>query len=515
LNGQSAGADPSDAGPSEPEHSEPDPDKAALYNALATAGLIDDGLIGADPVGNPHVAKVFTEHDFIDPDLTDTDSTDTDSTDTDSTNTDSTDTGFIDQDSVGGNRDDADWAGIDPADADSPDSALLDAADADEIRRELGAEPRVLAALDRLWPELSAQSLLGEFFASAERIAEAAPGFTAAERAALLREPGGGWSAADVPLLDEAAELLGTVDRDTARAEEERRRRVAFAQGVLDVATGSRSIDLDDPREEGFTASDLVSAEMLAERQDDGDYRTVAQRAAADRTWTFGHVVVDEAQELSAMAWRLVMRRCPGRSMTLVGDLAQTGDPAGASSWAAALDPYAAGRWRLAELTVNYRTPAEVMDFAAAAMARIGSPVAAPRSVRRSGLAPREEYAVAEVFGARLGEIAAEECAAVEDGRLAVIVPASTAGDLAAAVAKALPDASWGADPDLECRTVVLGVRQAKGLEFDSVIVVDPDRIVTDAPRGGSDLYVALTRATRRLTVLRPTASGAVGQEEE
>ena len=160
------------------------------------------------------------------------------------------------------------------------------------------------------------------------------PLLTDAEIDLLVRTPGG-WSAADIPLLDEAAELLGDSDtaQAAARAEAERRARIAYAQGALEVAEGSRSIDLEDPREEIVTAVDLVSAEMLAERFEEADGRSVAERAMADRTWTFGHVIVDEAQELSPMAWRLLMRRCPARSMTLVGDVAQTGDPAGAASW--------------------------------------------------------------------------------------------------------------------------------------------------------------------------------------
>ena len=89
-------------------------------------------------------------------------------------------------------------------------------------------------------------------------------------------------------------------------------------------------------------------------------YDSTAERAAADREWTYGHVIVDEAQELSAMAWRLVMRRCPTRSMTIVGDVAQTGDLAGAASWQDALAPFVAKRFKLEQLTVNYRTPAEI-----------------------------------------------------------------------------------------------------------------------------------------------------------
>ncbi len=241
---------------------------------------------------------------------------------------------------------------------------------------------------------------------------------------------------------------------------------------------------------------------MLAERQQETVYRTVADRADADRTWTFGHVVVDEAQELSAMAWRLLMRRCPSQSMTVVGDVAQTGELAGTSSWAKTLEPYVGDRWRLATLTVNYRTPAEIMDLAATVLARIDPTLRPPRSVRSSGVEPWRETVAADEFGDRLGELARKEAEEVGEGRVAVIVLASRSDELIEAVLAALPDAAHGIDPDLECRTVVLTVRQAKGLEFDTVVVADPDAIVRDAPRGEGDLYVALTRATQRLGVL-------------
>ena len=385
------------------------------------------------------------------------------------------------------------------------DQELLDAEDTAELRRELAGEPAVHAALDSLWPELTPQQLLSDLYASPELLAAAAPQFTTAERNALLRAPDGGWSAADVPLLDEAAELLGTVNRDAATAAAKLRQdQLAYAQGVLDIVAGSRSIDLEDPREEMTTAGDLLDAEQLIGRHDGGEQRTVAQRAAADRTWTFGHVVVDEAQELSAMAWRLLLRRCPSRSMTVVGDVAQTGDPAGTASWAQALEPYVGDRWRLAELTVNYRTPAEVMALAAQVLARIDPGLQPPRSVRESGVEPWRERVFAERFAERLGELAAREQEALGDGRLAVIVPAARADELSAAIRSALPEAGYGEDPDLERRAVVLTVRQAKGLEFDTVIVADPDRIVADAPCGNRDLYVAVTRATHRLGLLEP-----------
>ncbi len=115
--------------------------------------------------------------------------------------------------------------------------------------------------------------------------------------------------------------------------------------------------------------ADVIDAEALAARYEDEENLTPAERAAADRTWAFGHVIVDEAQELSQMAWRMVMRRIPVKSMTIVGDVAQTGDLAGLPSWGHALGAYVGDRWRLAGLTINYRTPAEVMEVAADVLA--------------------------------------------------------------------------------------------------------------------------------------------------
>jgi DNA helicase IV len=384
--------------------------------------------------------------------------------------------------------------------------SLVAAVDRDQVRRGLSLEPAVHAALTWLWPELTPQRLLAELYSSPVLLDQAAPQFTQDERTALRREPGADWTVADVPLLDEAAELLGALDPQAAARELKRREEIAYAQGVLDILAGSRSTDLEDPREEIVSAADLLNAEALADLQAVRDLRTVAQRAMADRTWTFGHVIVDEAQELSAMAWRLLLRRCPARSMTLVGDIAQTGDLAGAASWRSMLEPFAGDRWRTAELTVNYRTPKEIMALAAEVLARIDRDWRPPRSVRESGVAPRRETVAADRLGPRLAQLAQELDAAVGEGRLAVIVPENQAAPLAAAVAQAVPGAATGAEPDLERRTVVLTARQAKGLEFDNVLLVEPEAIAAAGPRGLNDLYVALTRATKDLVILETRA---------
>ncbi|WP_286217978.1 HelD family protein [Paraoerskovia sediminicola] len=246
----------------------------------------------------------------------------------------------------------------------------------DQDRADVIEDLRVLhdvkVALNLAWLPMSPQWLLEDLLAKPERLAELAPELTADERAAVARPKGSAWTPADVPLLDEAAELLGEDDQ------------MARAQAGAEAA--ERAAELDYARQvlaSSGAGGGLVDAEVLADRfASRGPRLTTAERAVADRRWTFGHVVVDEAQELSAMAWRMLARRCPTRSFTIVGDVAQSSSPAGARSWPAALDPVLRGSWRLAELTVNYRTPAEIADRAQRAARCAGLPVSTLTSAR-------------------------------------------------------------------------------------------------------------------------------------
>ncbi|MEU8551654.1 ATP-binding domain-containing protein [Streptomyces roseoverticillatus] len=350
-----------------------------------------------------------------------------------------------------------------------------------QLGKAVAASREVHAAIDELWPQLTPRQLVADFLAC--------PAHLPAADAEAIRRTAGPWTPADVPLLDEAAELLGEDDSAArAAAEAERQRRVAYAQGVLDLSYGSRTQefeDLADDDSEVLAAHDLVDAERLAERHEEEDHRSAAERAAADRTWAFGHVIVDEAQELSPMAWRLLMRRCPTRSMTLVGDPAQTSEPGGCGAWAPILEPYVGDRWEHVRLGVNYRTPAEIMEVAAGVLRSADPSFEPPRSVRSTDVRP---------WAHRAGDLAGAVAAAVarelpQDGRLAVIAPRAHH----AALSAALPGASHGPAPDLTRPVVLLDPRQAKGLEFDAVVVAEP------AEFGVSDLYVALTRATQRL----------------
>jgi DNA helicase IV len=379
-------------------------------------------------------------------------------------------------------------------------AALLDEDDTADLRRELRTDPAVRAAINTLWPILTPQQLVGDLLSDPVRLAAAAPRMPGADRAALKREPDAPWTPADVPLLDEAAELLGEDDRAIRAAQARRRRQEeAYAHGVLEIIGRDEE---DDP--EILMGADLVDASRLAARYEDEESLTAAERAAADRSWAFGHVIVDEAQELSEMAWRMLMRRCPARSLTIVGDVAQTGDLAGMSSWDEALDPYLTDRWRLAPLTVNYRTPAEVMAVAADVLAAIDPALQPPRSVRESGSQPWHLQAGPGELTSAVADAAVWLAEQAGDGKLAVIVPAELADEIGEAVTAALPDTALGADPDLTSPVVVLTVKQAKGLEFDCVLIADPARMMAESPRGLNDLYVALTRATQQVGVVHP-----------
>ncbi|UJW33374.1 AAA family ATPase [Saccharothrix sp. AJ9571] len=275
---------------------------------------------------------------------------------------------------------------------------LLDDTDRAGLRAALLADTGVRRVLDELWPPLTAEQVITDLLGTPVR------------------------STADLPLLDEAAAVLG---------------------------------------EHGVT--------------------------------TFGHVVVDEAQELSAMDWRMVVRRCPTRSMTVVGDLAQTGSAAGATGWAEVLRPHVGDRWRLAQLTVNYRTPAEIMAAAGDLFAAHHPGSRPPRSVRSTGEPPWR----VRTTHAELARVVADLAASHDDGTLAIIAPPEHLDRLAAVLPVTVP-------PDLTDPVVLLTPREAKGLEFDSVLIADPAAILNAGPLGHNDLYVAMTRATRRLGVIHP-----------
>jgi DNA helicase IV len=392
--------------------------------------------------------------------------------------------------------------------------SLATADDLAAIRQDLIEHEGLRDALRGVWPALTPQRLLADLLGSADRLEFAAENLREHDRALLLRtDDPAGWTPADVPLLDEAAELLGVLDAAAAAAAVAGAEDAGYAAEVLDLLGANDDLDPEDVGLHSMVG--MVNAATLAGLHEQViDWTSTAERAAADREWTYGHVIVDEAQELSAMAWRMVMRRCPMRSMTRVGDLAQTSDPAGALSWSRMLRPYVRGRFTIEELTVNYRTPAEIMAVAEPVLSAIDPELQAPRSVRDTGVWPAHRRVASADLAAQVVDVVRDEDD--EPGTVAVIVPRSRFAAIAAAVERARTGAPEpaaespqpslfevvDAGTDLRRHVVVLTVVQAKGLEFDSVIVADPAGVIAESERGLSDLYVALTRTTQRLTVL-------------
>ncbi|MEJ7704229.1 MAG: UvrD-helicase domain-containing protein [Geodermatophilaceae bacterium] len=265
------------------------------------------------------------------------------------------------------------------------DQDVLDTASREDLLSELREHDRVVAALDAFWPVLAPEDVLRSLLTDPQGRARAAGRLAPAEQLLLARPAQHGWTAADMPLLDELADRLGSITpADPAavarRSEEEAEE--GYAAAMLD------ELDLVVP----------VDASVVAARYRGTPTRqTTAERAETDQAWAYGHVIVDEAQELSPMAWRMLARRCPSRSMTVVGDLAQASGPSSLRTWEEALDPYARGHWSRVELTVNYRTPTEIMAVAADVLAgrrptgpsARGDPLRRRTAARRTGAASR------------------------------------------------------------------------------------------------------------------------------
>jgi DNA helicase IV len=370
----------------------------------------------------------------------------------------------------------------------------------------------VRVALNLCWMPMTPEKLLSELFSKPGHLEAAAPDLSPEELRLLRRSPDAPWTESDIPLLDEAAELLGELDasagRDHALREEQRKRDLANAERAIENTEGF----LEDSGAHGIlTAEDLADHNMVGEAR-----LTAADRAAVDRTWAFGHIVVDEAQELSAMQWRLLMRRCPLKSFTVVGDIAQTSSAAGATSWQQALTPFVGDRWTLEELTVNYRTPAQIAEAAVRMANAAGLVVSAPKAVREGRWAPFIDRVAEGGLIPRLMETLPEDLDSLEGGLLAIIAEEhhldAVRREVGAVYGRRLGTGAGGIEQDI----VVTSPREAKGLEFDGVVILEPEELLTAAAGKVGDLYVAMTRPTQRLRLIAagPIPAGIVEEED-
>ncbi|MEU3373009.1 UvrD-helicase domain-containing protein [Streptomyces sp. NPDC006660] len=325
---------------------------------------------------------------------------------------------------------------------------------------DITSEDSFIAFLDAWWPELTPRGVLAAM-ADERRLARWSrrvlnQGEVRRLARSLARAADGAYSVHDVALLDELETLLGAPARPRRKREYD----------PLDALTGLE--------------------ELMPHREE--TQRERAERLAQERT-EYAHVIVDEAQDLTPMQWRMVGRRGRTATWTVVGDPAQ-------SSWsdpdeaAQARDEALGSRPRRRfELTVNYRNPAEIAELAAKVLELAMPGMKSPAAVRSTGVEPR--FAV--VRDGDLARAVRQEAARLldqVDGTVGVVV----------AMRRREQAARWLAE--LGDRVVALGSLEAKGLEYDATVVVSPAEIADESPAGLRVLYVALTRATQQLTVV-------------
>jgi len=360
-----------------------------------------------------------------------------------------------------------------------------------EVTRRIRRIPEVRVALERMWPVLGGAELIHDLFSFDELVRSAADGILKRDEQRGLVRPRSAdvrdvaWTEGDLALIDEADALLGSPDAARPRRRRARRESLddAAFRTVSELGVG------------GF-----LTASQLAERY--GNAPSAGSTDDGGEPRTFGHIMVDEAQDLSPMQWRMIARRCPSGSMTLVGDFGQASRAGSAAGWNEVLSlvPTHAGA-RNVVLSVNYRTPSEIMAVAARVLAAASPEIDASDSVRATGRDPELVATTADRLVAEVAERA--RVAVAGPGTKAIIAPL----DLHAELVAALTDigAAAGSVEAIDAPITILGPVEAKGLEFDDVIVVEPAALVTPDRRGLRLLYVTLTRATQRLTVVHAT----------
>ncbi|HEY1734222.1 MAG TPA: hypothetical protein VGG23_07235 [Acidimicrobiales bacterium] len=376
-------------------------------------------------------------------------------------------------------------------------TVAADELDVEEFGRRVRRVPELAEALDRMWPRLAPHELLHDLYGARPLLVAAGQGvLTPAEQALLYRPRRRSldevpWTAADAALVDEARAILGPRRAKSRRSRPDNRERLERAREEVGYWPS------------GFELSPTPGAG--------------AKAVDEDGIRSYGHIVVDEVQDLSPLQLRMLARRSLSGSMTVVGDIAQATGPWAPSGWAEVASHLTPTKEpRLTELTVSYRTPAEVVEVAAGVLAVAAPGVAPPRPVRRSGHRPTVTEVPPAALAGRAAVVAEQEVAAVASGRVAVLVPGPLHGEILRALVARESGAVDPRDPrgpGLAASLVVLPADEANGLEFDSVVVVEPALVAagdgagregppSPTTRGLRALYVALTRPTQRMAVV-------------
>ena len=335
----------------------------------------------------------------------------------------------------------------------------------DMLRNALRRDRDLIEALYRSWPLLEPTDLVGDLWSVPAYLRLCAPWLSPDQIRALQRRDAHAWTESDLPLLDAARRRLG----DPKAAELKRRRATSAAAERERVSLVVDDLVAADDDGEGLVTM-LHHQDLREGLVDEG----ALPEADFDRlAGTFAHVVVDEAQELTDAQWRMLLARCPSRSLTIVGDRAQARHGF-TESWRERLERVGLDRVEQASLSINYRTPEEVMAEAEPVIRAVLPDANVPTSIRSGGV-PVLHGSVSDL------DAIVDAWSADNDEGIACVIGDPTF--VATSRVRSLPPAL------------------AKGLEFDLVVLVDPEDF-GEGIEGAVDRYVAMTRATRRLVVL-------------
>ncbi|MEE8667194.1 MAG: AAA family ATPase [Bifidobacterium mongoliense] len=380
-------------------------------------------------------------------------------------------------------------------------------AELSDVTLQLRMNDDIRRALNLAWLPMTGPWLIDQLFSKPRQLRRFASWLDDDDVRSLTRAPHSPMTRSDIPLLDEAMELLGPDPKALAQRAAEAAKRVADEQFAKDTLS------------QAGIGSGIVSSQRLLDEMGDDSGELTAQRAAADREWTYGHIVVDEAQELTAMDWRMLLRRCPSRSFTIVGDVAQTSSLGGTRRWETTMDRlFGEHGWDLNELTINYRNPQEVSDLASRVANREGLYISTLHAVRTIADSvqlisvenqSRLEGAVCDAALPLVTAYASSD----GTGRIAVIAPATCRDALRDALRRRLREeldprefARLDGQRPWDRQIDVCDTESVKGLEYDAVLLVQPGLIAQEAPSrlvAASDLYVSMTRPTQRLVIVR------------
>lgn len=368
--------------------------------------------------------------------------------------------------------------------------------DREFVKEQIRENAQVRLALNLSWLPLSARWLLDDLFSKPAKLRSLAPWMSEEEVQSLMREKGK-VSEGDIPLLDTAMDLLGEEEvrkkgPSSSRADKE------FAKSTMAMFGVSPSL---------VSASDLLSSLSPSER------KSVVEQAAVDRKWQFGHIIVDEAQELTAMQWRMLRKRSASKSFTIVGDVAQTSSMAGTRSWKKSLSPVFGRDWTLCPLEIDYRNPREVVEEASQFAKKEGlnsEDIKAVRSVEGS-LEKVESEDIEKEAVSKLVECA-KKFIHSSMGTVALITEKKDVEKMSARVNTALEKEFGKAEADRLTRNgwksqiAVRGTEEIKGIEYDAVVLMDPPEPEGEGEErkiAASRLYIAMTRPTQKLVIVK------------